>query len=132
MNQETPPLFHGNSKSVRTCLEHASDMEVLLRHVVTAAGDNPSWKIHPYRAGTKNYVAFDIEGKGGTLNITIGIYGTILFPSAVDILRAREAVILVLDAFDAFHLVNAIHCRLGGHVGGSSSLQFWTSDVEVA
>lgn len=71
-------------------------------------------KIAPYRTGVKNYVAMDIEGSLGTLNLTIGIYGEILIPSAEDILRAREAVILVPDAFDAFHLVHIIHFVLLG------------------
>lgn len=82
-------------------------------------------------------MAVDIEGSLGTLNRTIGIYGETLFPSAEDILRAREAVILVPDAFDAFHLVHIIHSRLTGLavtdvLRDTSFLRFSTNDVQVA
>src|SRR5471030_1763928 len=112
MNQEGPIFFNSSSASVEASPNYATYVGGLLNNIGAAVGDNPSWKIAPYRTGVKNYVAVDIEGSLGTLNLTIGIYGETLFPSAEDILRAREAVILVPDAFDAFHLVHIIHSRL--------------------
>ena len=138
MNQEAPIFFSSSSANAEASPNHATNVQGLLDNIIAAVGKNPSWKIAPYRTGVKNYVAMDIEGSLGTLNLTIGIYGEILFPFAEDVFHAREAVILVSDAFDAFHLVHIIHCRLSGHMVGTnvlrgpSFLQFSTNDVQVA
>ena len=137
MNQEGQIFFSSSSTNVEASPSYAAHVYGLLANIGAAVGDNSSWKIAPYRTGVKNYVAVDIEGSLGTLNLTIGIYGEVLIPSAEDILRAREAVILVPDAFDAFHLVHIIHCRLTGLTAtdvlrGTSFLRLSTNDVQVA
>lgn len=137
MNQEDQIFFQQLVTKRRGIPQICHPCGGLLDNIGAAVGDNPSWKIAPYRTGVKNYVAVDIEGSLGTLNLNIGIYGEVLIPSAEEILRAREAVILVSDTFDVFHLVHIIHCRLTGLAAtdvlrGTSFLRFSTNDVQVA
>ena len=127
MNQQNQLFLNGSSTQV----EAATALEPLLFAIQTAAGVNPTWKIQPYRVGVKNYVAVDIDGVEGALNLTIGICGEILIPTTSEILQTREAVILVQDAFDAFHLVLAISTRIRRIPGGSSFLQFPPDNMKV-
>lgn len=73
-----------------------------------AVGSNVTVRLHPYRIGRTAYLAFDLKGDAGEVNMTIIESNINKLPSTVSTLRTREIECELTNMINANYLVASV------------------------
>lgn len=76
--------------------------------VRVAVGNNAVWHLRPYRLGRTAYLAFDIKGSAGEVNVTLIESEVNKLPNAATIFRTREIECELTDIVDCYYLVESV------------------------
>jgi hypothetical protein len=81
-----------------------ASLDALLQAIASNVGDAPKITVWPYRIGTSQWIAIDIENGATAFSITISVGGPLDLPSAEYIQRGSDLSVDVPDLVDAFYL----------------------------
>ncbi len=77
-----------------------------------AVGKNANSQLRPYRLGCTCYIAFDVRGEAGEVNVTLVESGANRLPDAATICSVREVECELVDLIDAYYLVTRVLASL--------------------
>lgn len=94
----------GPMGTLRVNESRRASLDALLQAIASKIGNASKIKVWPYRIGTSQWIAIDIENGMTAFSITLNVGGPRDLPSAEYIQRGSDLSVDVPDLVDAFYL----------------------------
>lgn len=91
---------------------HHAQLEELCRQIRRRVGENATFTYSPHRVAGHNYLAVQVVGKMGAVNLLLTVTGSLRWPTTDDYERGIRWYINVVDAVDVGFLIFELYSSL--------------------